>query len=112
MMEQALGRLVQKINENYVAWWNAYYPEGTSDSAAKMIEEFKDNIEIRYGKKYIKIIKQGSVWGFIVNDQNDKKFKYGDILKAASFNAPAKNKARGNIFDEEYSVCWTGPHYL
>lgn len=112
MMEEALDRLVKKINENYVAWWNATYPEGISDSASKMIEEFKDKIEIRYGKKYIKIIKQDSVWGFIVNDHNDKKFKYGDILKAATFNAPAKNKARGNIFDEEYSVCWTGPHYL
>ena len=37
--------------------------------------------------------------------------KRGDILKAASWNAPATNKARGNIF-EEYTVQWTGPLYL
>ena len=42
---------------------------------------------------------------------DDAKFKKGDILKAASFNSPARNQARGNIF-EKYSVAWTGPHYL
>jgi len=68
-------------------------------------------ITIKEGTKYIKIIKDGSVWGFIVNTDKDKKFKYGDILMAAGYNAPARNKARGNIF-EKYSVAWTGPHYL
>lgn len=111
-MEHALERLVQKINDNYVEWWNKSHPDGLTDNVHQMIQEFQDNIEIRYGKKYIKIIKQGSVWGFIVNTHDDKKFKYGDILKAATFNAPAKNKPRGNIFDEHYSVHWTGPHYL
>lgn len=111
-MQHALDRLVRKINVSYIEWWKKTYPEGLSENVHDMIQEFQDDIEIRYGKKYVKIIKKGSVWGFIVNDHNDKKFKYGDILKAASFNAPAKNKPRGNIFDEHYSVHWTGPHYL
>lgn len=54
------------------------------------------DFEIKEGKKYFKIIKNNrvgtsrSVHSF-VNKEN------GDILKAASWNAPAKHK-RGNIF--------------
>jgi hypothetical protein len=39
------------------------------------------------------------------------KFVVGDILTAASFSAPAKNFARGNILDVtsyENRVRWTG----
>jgi len=38
-------------------------------------------------------------------------FRYGDILKAASWATPARNGARGNVF-EEYTVRWTGPLYF
>lgn len=71
------------------------------------------------GKKYIKIISednQRSVWGF-VNIGNDK-FQYGDILKAASWAAPALNKARGNVFDgyevlgKRNHMRMYGPDYL
>jgi hypothetical protein len=35
--------------------------------------------------------------------------KAGDILKCASWRAPALNFVRGNIFDENYGNCkWTG----
>ena len=50
--------------------------------------------------------------GFIVNTDNDKKFKRGDILKAAGFNTPARNAARGNILSDDYTVQWTGPALL
>ena len=50
--------------------------------------------------------------GFHCNTDNDKVFKKGDILKAAGWQAPARNAARGNIFDDDYHVNWTGPLYL
>ena len=66
------------------------------------------------GSKYLKLVVesygQKSVFGFIVADAEGTNFKYGDLLKAASWKAPAKNFARGNIFDPaSYSdLRWTG----
>ena len=75
------------------------------------LKEYADNFTINIrGRKYVKLINKGSVWGFVVKNDGDK-FKRGDILKPASWAAPATNKARGNIF-EEYTVEWTGPLYL
>ena len=77
-----------------------------------MIQRFNEGLTYAIGKKYIKIIQGGGVWGFIVNTDNDKKFRKGDILKAVSWASPARNKARGNILDGGYNISWTGPNYL
>ena len=96
-----------KIPEDKTAW---ECQPGESDVIAEnMYHKFATTIGETKGSKYIKITTGGSVWGFI-NLGNDK-FQVGDLLKAAGRNAPATNKARGNIF-ETYSVAWTGPHYL
>jgi len=53
------------------------------------------------GIKYTKVVaRQGGVWGFIMN-VDDNKFKKGDILKARNWESPARNFARGNIFNIE-----------
>jgi len=82
------------------------------DEILQLIEEFNESISYSVGQKYIKIVKGGSVWGFVVNTDKDKKFRKGDILKAASWAAPARNAARGNVLDGGYSIACTGPHYL
>jgi len=75
------------------------------------INEYAEKFVINTrGSKYVKLINDRAVWGFVVKKDSDK-FKRGDILMAAGWSAPALNKARGNIF-EEYSVAWTGPMYL
>lgn len=84
-----------------------------TDSDQRVVE-FAEGLDFEEGRKYVKVVKtlgtQQMVWGFIMKD-DDKKFKKGDILKAASWAAPARNKPRGNIF-EDYSIQWTGPNYL
>ena len=75
-----------------------------------MMDNFYNTLTYKEGKKYVKVIKDGSVWGFIMKS-DDSKFRAGDILMAASYNTPARNSARGNIF-EDYEVKWTGPNYL
>ena len=79
--------------------------------------EFRESLQVEEGRKYLKITKrlgtQTMVWGFIVKGDNDKLFSKGDILKAASWASPARNKARGNILRGDFSwVKWTGPGYL
>ena len=46
-----------------------------------MVKKFKNGWEIKKGKKYIKLTAGHSAWGFIVNTDDDKKFKKGDLLK-------------------------------
>jgi len=60
------------------------------------------------GNRYVRLVKtsygQRSAFGF-VDKQN------GNVLKAAGWKAPAKNFARGNIFDPQNGtgrVEWTG----
>jgi hypothetical protein len=78
-----------------------------------MCDEYAEKFTITYGKKYIKITeKGGSVKAFVVGVDNDKKFRKGDILKPAGWAAPARNAARGNILEGNYTINWTGPLYL
>jgi hypothetical protein len=79
-------------------------------------EHFKnltpENLEIRSGSRYDRIVRvgngagNGSAWAFI--DRTN-----GDILKPASYKAPAKH-ARGNLFNRESweKITAYGPPYL
>ena len=67
--------------------------------------------KVTQGKKYIKVVQDTGVFCFIVKE-DFKHFKKGDILKAAGYNAPALNSARGNVLTGDYQIRWTGPLYL
>jgi hypothetical protein len=69
-------------------------------------------VEFDAGSKYIKVISvcrnSRSSHSFIVV-KPDAKFKFGDILKAASWKAPAKNFARGNVLEGTFKgIRWCG----
>ena len=109
----ALGELEMRIIEDY----RRFTTRGTKDYTnlrgtpeAFRVAEFENGLGYLPGTKYLKIITEKSLWGFI-NIKNNK-FKEGDILKGAGYNAPALNKARGNIFNDNYEIAWTGPKYL
>ena len=87
--------------------YNNFMPENKG-----MCDDFADGWKIKVGKKYIKIASKISVWGFVVNVDNDKKFKKGDVLMAAGWAGPARNKARGNVLEGGFGIEWTGPRYL
>ena len=116
-MNNEMNTLIDNIKAGYCNWTTrcagAKGLDALTEINERMIAEFNEGITYKAGSKYIKVIKErGGVWGFVVNTDNDKKFKKGDILKAAGYAAPARNKARGNIVDGGYTINWTGPLYL
>ena len=103
---------IDKMKSAMVDDYKLFMPPTESDITAKMNEKYANSFEVKYGSKYIKISSGRSVTAFIVGTDKDKKFKKGDILMAAGYNAPARNKARGNVLDGNYPIQWTGPLYL
>jgi hypothetical protein len=116
-MNNEMTALVANIKKDYFEWTTGCAAANgrgiLSDINKEMIDRFNNNLTYKTGSKYIKVFTEGgSVWGFVVNTDKDKKFAKGDILKAAGYNAPARNAARGNIIDGGYTIRWTGPLYL
>ena len=111
-MQEAINTLLEKIKTDYVNWSTSFVKKTVSSYTQGVLDNWNETVKVKYGQKYVKIIRDNSVWGFIVNTDNDKVFKKGDILKAAGWNAPARNAARGNILDDDYYINWTGPLYL
>lgn len=110
-MNNQIENLIENIKQDYLRCTSRDFTKELNEVNIKMIDEFNEGLTYQEGRKYIKVLSRGSVWGFIVKG-DDKKFKAGDILKAAGYNAPARNAARGNIIDGGYTVRWTGPLYL
>ena len=80
-IESNLNSFVQEVNLRHKNLFDTRYPSLTVPVAS-----------VNKGRKYFKVVISGSVHSFI-----DKTS--GDILKPASFNAPAKH-ARGNVFSK------------
>lgn len=113
-----LAKLELAIVEDYDGFQSGSLKANPSRAQyyAERLGTFADSLCYAPGRNYLKIVtvddnrSGASVWGFI--NLKNKKFKEGDILKANGWATPALNKARGNIFDDEYRVHWTGPGYL
>ena len=103
-VDAGIANMIAAANEDYMNF-------SVNDT---MKAEFVKDWVVKKGSKYIKISTRngGSAWGFVVNTDNDKKFKKGDLLKCAGWAAPTRNAARGNVLDGNYTIRWTGPMYL
>ena len=77
----------------------------------EQVDNSDNKTKVMPGKKYIKVVQDTGVFSFIAKE-DFKNFKKGDILKAAGYNAPALNSARGNVLSGNYAIQWTGPLYL
>ena len=101
--DKAMDNLLVKIQENYDSW-----------GGSRMSKTL--DLSLKPGRKFIKVIHDNSVWGFVSLVDGEHKgapIKVGDIMKAAGWRAAAKH-SRGSIFDAEMhkSFSWTGPNYL
>jgi hypothetical protein len=83
-------KFVEKVNSEI----QTYYSTNLSNLTPP-------KLTMRVGTKFIKLFNDGCVWGFISRFDGDYKgvpIKKGDLMKAASRDAPAKH-SRGNIID-------------
>ena len=108
-LNDGIEKMIGAMVEDYVDWTNK--TSLTEERAEERVEEFANKFEITKGRKYIKVISDRSVTAFVMKE-DDKKFRKGDILKPAGWNAPARNAARGNVLEGNYPINWTGPLYL
>jgi len=94
-MRNEIEKVLEAMREDYKRWSNrcarhdSY--EGYSDVKKEMEKDYCEGLEVTEGSRYWKIIsdKRGSrsVCGFIVK-AGDKKFREGDMLKAAGWPLP------------------------
>lgn len=97
--EAGIKKVLEALNEDYARWANR----------ADITRVEAPSFYVEEGRSYDKIVMarsggsgQCSVVGFIVKKDNPKKgFFVGDMLKAASWSAPATNFVRGTIANEE-----------
>jgi hypothetical protein len=94
-------------NPFFLSWLEKWQNLITDDYKTNYTNLIIPQLEVKEGKKYLKIVYGGSVHAFV-----DKIT--GDIYKAATWAAPAKH-VRGNIFSEQNgmeNMNVYGPAYL
>ena len=109
-LDEGIKNLMAGAKQDYVRMSTSGGRELTGYSK-EQVDNWDNKTKVSQGKKYIKIVQDTGVFCFIVKEAF-KHFRKGDILKAAGYNAPALNQARGNILDGNYRIQWTGPLYL
>ena len=117
-MREEIENVLEAMREDYRRWSDrcASHKETAHFRIKEEMEEnYCNGLMVEENRRYWKITgtngsgSQVSVKGFIVK-AGDKKFREGDMLKAAGWAAPARNFARGNVLDGTgvYNVRWTG----
>ena len=126
-----LSELVEEVNseQNLLELVQNLCTELTESLHAAYKHTANDYYDYSVGKKYIKIISNGSqtsVWGFInisefvkerkmTNEIKKVTFKEGDVLMSAGWNTPALNAPRGNLlkgYSAQGQQNMYGPSYL
>ena len=109
-LDEGIKNLMAGAKDDYKRWSTNAHGE-QSQWAKDSVADWDKKTRVMPGKKYIKIVQDTGVFCFIAKE-DFKHFKKGDILKAAGYNAPALNSARGNVLAGNYAIEWTGPLYL
>ena len=107
---EGVSNMMAGAKEDYIKWSTMGGKELTG-YAKEQVDNWDKDWDYKVGQKYIKVTRDRGVFGFVMM-QDYKHFKRGDVLKAAGYNKPALNSARGNVLEGNYYIQWTGPLYM
>ena len=110
-LNDGIANMMAGAKEDYISMSTGYGKRELSGYSKEQADNWDSKTKVSMGKKYIKVVQENGVFCFIVKE-DFKHFKKGDILKAAGYNAPALNSARGNVLTGNYYIQWTGPLYM
>ena len=130
LLSEGLQILKRKIADNYDIWSDSIKLRNGNDSKYRdeQAENFRNNLKVAITRKYIKVIADNKVWGFIVRENDsvlcstsEAYFSRGDILKPVGQKQTLKKYSLGNIihgnpnnYDKpnpdypDFKVYWTG----
>ena len=116
-VEQKADNLKDGITNMMLGAKNDYIRMSTSGGkeltgySKEQVDNWDNKTKVSEGKKYIKIVQDTGVFAFVMKEDSGH-LKKGDVLKAAGYNKPALNSARGNVLNGNYHIQWTGPLYM
>ena len=110
-LNDGIANMMAGAKEDYISMSTGYGKRELTGYSKEQVDNWDNKTKVIPGKKYIKVVQDTGVFCFIVKE-DFKHFKKGDILKAAGYNAPALNSARGNVLTGNYYIQWTGPLYM
>ena len=116
-VEQKADNLKDGITNMMLGAKNDYIRMSTSGGkeltgySKEQVDNWDNKTKVIEGKKYIKIVQDNGVFAFVMKEDSGH-LKKGDVLKAAGYNKPALNSARGNVLNGNYYIQWTGPLYM
>ena len=110
-LKEGISNMMSGAKADYEKMSTSNFKKELTGYSKEQVDNWDSKTKISEGKKYIKIVQDTGVFAFVMKEDSGR-FKKGDILKAAGYNKPALNSARGNVLTGDYQIQWTGPLYL
>ena len=110
-LKDGIVNMMNGAKNDYINMSTSYGKKELEGYSKEQVDNWDSKTKVSEGKKYIKIVQDTGVFAFVMKEDSGR-FKKGDILKAAGYNKPALNSARGNVLTGNYYIQWTGPLYM
>ena len=110
-LKEGISNMMSGAKADYERMSTNNFKKELTGYSKEQVDNWDNKTKVSEGKKYIKIVQDTGVFAFVMKEDSGH-LKKGDILKAAGYNKPALNSARGNVLNGNYYIQWTGPLYM